>query len=308
MKTAVIALGGNAIIQRGEQASIARQFKRIAQTLECIVPLIRKGYAIVITHGNGPQVGNILIRVEEALGKAYKLPLEVCVAESQGEMGYMIEQCLWNVLQKHRIRKLVASILTQVLVDKHDSHFRKPTKPVGPFLNKKHAALLQRAGHHVIHVDGAYRRVVPSPRPMKIVEAEIVRELVHGRAIVIAAGGGGIPVYMDKGKLQGIAAVIDKDLASYCLAKAVRADLLLILTDVDKVYLDFKTKKQKGVGKLDAATAKRYLAAGQFPSGSMGPKVEAAMLFAQTGGKAIITSPKCVEKALKGKGGTTVTQ
>lgn len=306
MKTAVVALGGNAIIQRGEKTSIAKQFARVAQSLRCIVPLLKRGYAVIITHGNGPQVGNILIRVEEALGKAYRLPLEVCVAESQGEMGYMIEQCLLNMLQKQNIRRMVASILTQVVVDSNDPHFHKPTKPVGPFLNMKHAMILTKAGQHVVRVDGAYRRVVPSPRPLAIVEASIIKQLIENKVVVIAAGGGGIPVYKKKGKLEGIAAVIDKDLSSYCLAKAVKADLLLILTDVDNAYLDYGKRKQRPLRTVSIAQAKQYLQQGHFPPGSMGPKIEAALLFASTGGKAIITSPEKVEQALKGKAGTTI--
>lgn len=276
--------------------------------MRCIIPLLRKGYAIVITHGNGPQVGNILIRVEEALGKAYPLPLEVCVAESQGEIGYMIEQSLQNILQQHNRKHMVVTVLTQVLVDKKDPYFRKPTKPVGPFLNKRQALQLKRKGKAIVQIDSQFRRVVPSPRPLKVIECNTIRELLKHNIIVIAAGGGGIPVYRKGKKLKGIEAVIDKDLASACLAKDLKANLLLILTDVDGAYLHYKKPNQKKIVRMTIKQARQYLSHGHFPEGSMGPKVQAAINFVSaTKGKAVITSLERVEKALKGKAGTTVT-
>lgn len=306
-KIALVALGGNAIIQRGEQTTITKQFQRISKSLRCIIPLLKKGYAVVITHGNGPQVGNILIRVEEALGKAYPLPLEVCVAESQGEIGYMIEQSLQNLLRQHNRKDIVVTVLTQVVVDKHDPYFKRPTKPVGPWLNRRQAERLKRKGKSVKQIGKQYRRVVPSPRPLRVVECRTIKELLEHNIIVIAAGGGGIPVYQTGKKLMGIEAVIDKDLASACLARDLQAELFLILTDVDSVYLDYGKPNKQRIAKMTVQQAKQHLKQGIFPEGSMGPKVQAAVHFvAARKRKAIITSLEKVEKALQGKAGTTV--
>ena len=301
----VIALGGNAILKRGEEATIAKQFSNTRKAMHSLIPLIKK-HSVVITHGNGPQVGNIMIRVEEALGKAYKIPLEVAVAESEGEMGYMIEQCLQNELQSHNIKKPVVSILTQVVVDKADGAFKKPTKPIGPYYSKKHADALKRKGFHFVKIADSYRRVVPSPRPKKIVESDAIKKLLDS-TIVIAAGGGGIPVFMAGKSLRGIEAVIDKDLASACLAKNIKADMLIMLTDIRKVALNYKKKNQKNLDKLTINEAKQYLKGGHFPVGSMGPKIEAAIDFLEHGGKkAIITTPGTLAKAMRERDGTVI--
>ena len=306
----VIALGGNAIMPKGEKASIKNQFKNTEKAVENIAKLAQKSPRIVLTHGNGPQVGNILIRVEESLGKAYSIPLEVAVAESEGEIGYILGQALRNEFAKKGISKPIVSILTQVLVDKNDPMFRKPTKFVGPFYSEKQAVLLKKKGLKVKKDSNrGWRRVVPSPKPLKIVEVKIIKKLVEQKVIVIAAGGGGIPVYKSKNILKGIEAVIDKDLASACLATSIKAGSLIILTGVKKVYLNYSKKNQKPIKKMNVKQAKKFLSEGHFPEGSMGPKIRASINFLEGGGKKVlITSPKYLLKALKGKEGTWLTK
>lgn len=302
----VIAVGGNAILKKGDKPSFEQQLSNTAKLMEKVA-VIAKSHRLVLTHGNGPQVGNILIRVEEALGKAYPLPLYACVAESQGEMGFMMEQSLQNALRKKRHDKPIASMLTRVIVDAGDTAFRNPSKPIGPFYSKKEAAVLKRKGFSVSKDPrGGYRRVVSSPKPLKIVESDAINRLVRGGIIIVAAGGGGIPVTRGG---KSIDAVVDKDLASACLANSISADILLIITDVECAYLNYKTKNQMKIRKMKLKEAKRYLKDGQFPAGSMGPKIEAAADFLQSGGKrAIITDVKNMIKALDGKAGTTITR
>lgn len=305
----IIALGGNALIQRDKKTTIKSQFQTLRRSLIHLIPLIKK-HRIVIVFGNGPQIGNILIRVEEAYGKAYSLPLEVCVAESEGEIGYMIEQVLRNIMQEHKLHNTpVVNILTQVVVNKKDPAFKKPTKPIGPFYTLKQASDIVNKGYKVINDAGrGYRRVVPSPKPEYIVEAKTIKKLIKD-TIVIAAGGGGIPVYKSGNKLRGIEAVIDKDLASSCLAKSIKANNLIILTGVDRVYLNFNKKNKKGIKKMNIKEAKKYQEEGHFLPGSMGPKIEAAIDFLENGGKkVIITSPNKLHKALKRKAGTIISK
>ena len=306
MKTCVIALGGNALLKKGEKVTISVQYRNIENTIKKISFLVQK-YNLVITHGNGPQVGNALIRVEEALGKAYALPLDVVVAETEAEIGYIIEQVLGNELKAHHSKKAVVGILTQVLVNKNDGAFQNPSKFIGPFYSKKEAENLRLKGLHVkLDPRGGYRRVVASPTPLKIVESDIIKKLGKD-TIIIAAGGGGIPVYEEKGKIHGIEAVIDKDLASAVLARDVSADLFLIITDVPYVYINFKKKNQKPLKSMNVKRAMQFLKQGHFGEGSMKPKVEAAINFLSSGGKkVIITSPQNVEKALKGRSGTII--
>ena len=241
MKTAVVALGGNAILRRKDRASVDAQFRNVRKAAAGIERL-RKKYRLILTHGNGPQVGNIMVRSELALGKAYAVPLHVAVAESEGEIGYIMQQVLQN-----RLRETVVSLLTQVLVRRDDEAFRKPTKPIGPFYSKQQASRLRRKGMTIQKIDHGYRRVVPSPRPREIIEADAIRKLSHLHCLVIAAGGGGIPVIREKGKLRGVDAVIDKDRAAACLARNVKADALFLLTDVPCAYINYGTKKQKQV-------------------------------------------------------------
>ena len=299
----VIALGGNALLKKGEKPSISLQLKNVNAAVRNTVPVIRK-FPAAITFGNGPQVGNIMIQVEEALGKAYPVPLYVAVAESQGEIGYMIEQALLN----SRLKKPVVSMLTQVLVSSDDKAFKNPTKPIGPFYSKKQASLLEKRGMAVKKVIGGYRRVVPSPKPVEIIESGIIRKLVKS-AVVIAAGGGGIPVYRKGSRLKGIDAVIDKDLASACLAISIKADTMLILTGVDCAYLNYQKRSHIPINKMNTKEAKQFLAEGHFPEGSMGPKVQAAINFLENGGKrVIITSPEKIRQAMEGKAGTLITR
>ena len=300
----VVALGGNAIAPKGKM-SVGSQFSCANRAMEHLLPIIRRNH-VVFTHGNGPQVGNILIRSREALKPAYLIPLSVAVAESEGEIGYIIEQSLANTLSSHNLRKPVVSVLTQVLVDKNDKAFSNPTKPIGPFYSRNDASRLKRQGLHMAYEKGkGWRRVVPSPYPLKIMEAGAIKNIAR-HAIVIAAGGGGIPVCRQGRSLKGVDAVIDKDLASACLAKSMKADRLLILTDVQSAYKNFGQKNQKPIGKIKMRDAQRLIEEGHFAAGSMLPKIQSAMQFARSGGTAIITDIANARKAMQGKAGTVV--
>jgi len=296
-KKAVVALGGNALIKKGQKGNIHEQFANTRESLFGIVNLIREGYKIAITHGNGPQAGAELIKNECAKSEIPMLPLGCIDAETEGWMGYMIEQSLQNRLKKEAIDREVVSIVTQVIVDRNDPSLRMPTKFVGPFYKRDEIDALKKRGW-IIKEDKSrgYRRVVPSPFPLEIVEKNSIRHLVDAGIIVIAAGGGGIPVYVkENGAYKGIDAVIDKDRASAVLARDIEAELLVILTAIDTVYLGFNTEKAKPIRKMDIKTAEKYLKEGEFPAGSMGPKIEAAINFLKSGGKEVIISS--VEKA-----------
>lgn len=304
MKTAVVALGGNAFLKRGQRGTAREQMGNIAKAMEHVVSLMKKGYRIVLTHGNGPQVGSILLQQEKASRFAPKMPLYVCVAESQGMMGYMIQESLYNQLHRHGKDIPVITLVTQVLVDRRDPAFRKPTKPIGPFYQSKSGL---PKDWKMVKTARGFRRLVPSPEPKRIVEAGAIRETVK-RAIVIACGGGGIPVVKGKG-LVGIDAVIDKDLTAALLAGEVKAEVLIMLTNVDGVYLDFGKKDSKRIREMNIREAGQYLKEGQFPPGSMGPKIEASVRFLRTGGKrVVITDFDSLEKALAGRAGTTITR
>lgn len=310
-QTAVIALGGNAITKKGVPDTIANQFANTRQSLSGIIPLIKAGYNIAITHGNGPQVGNALLRVELSLDKAPELPLGICVADTEGGMGYMIEQSLQNRLKQEKIKRDVVTIVTQVVVDKDDPSMSDPEKYVGQFYEYKMARKYARERGWKVKKDSdrGWRRVVASPKPLEIVAARHIKTLVDKGAIVIAAGGGGIPVYIDEeGNYEGVDAVIDKDRASAILAKSIGAELLLILTGVDQVALNFGKLDQEFLNNVSYAEMKTYLDDGHFPPGSMGPKVEAALGFLEMGGKkVIITSIDKAYEAVNGKAGTTIT-
>ena len=312
-KVVVIALGGNAILQPGQKGTFEEQMKNVETTCKQLTQMVLSGkYKIVITHGNGPQVGNILLQNETAKGVAAPMPLYVCGAESQGLIGYMIQQSLHNLLQDVGKGDIpVATVVTQVVVDKNDPAFQNPTKPVGPFYSKEEAKrLADEKGYHVKEDAGrGWRRVVPSPDPLEIFEKEAIRQLIAARSIVIASGGGGIPVVKKDGKLEGVDAVIDKDLAGERLAVDVEAKVFLILTDVDEVKLNYKTPQERGISKMTVEEAKRYRDEGHFAKGSMEPKVRAAIRFIEAGGeKAIITSLGKAMDALEGKAGTTITR
>ena len=309
IKKAVIALGGNAISSTGKE-DIHEQFANTRKSLEGIVELIQSGYHCAITHGNGPQVGNALLRVERTAREIPALPLGVIVADTEGGMGYMIEQSLQNKLHKLGIDRNVATIVTQVIVDPDDPSIANPTKFIGPFYSGEQAEMLAVIFEWVIKDDSGrgYRRVVPSPVPLSIINRRIIQQLVDQGVIVIAAGGGGIPVYIESdGTYEGIDAVIDKDRASAVLAHDIQAQTLMILTNVENVFIDFKKAGQKKLTKVTLSEIKRYHADGQFPAGSMGPKIEAAINFLEGGGEeVIITSMERSAAALKGAAGTRI--
>ena len=279
----VISLGGNAFAGANEAMTMSGQFAFAAATLEPLSRFLDSDSQLLVTHGNGPQVGYILTRVEEALGKAYSLPLEVCVAESEGEIGYVLQQTLHNLT---RGRHPVATLLTQVLVDENDPAFLNPTKPVGPWFELQQAATLEAAGIALVYdSDGRGRRVVPSPRPTSIVEVQVIRQMLELGVIVIAAGGGGIPVVERNGRLEGVEAVVDKDLATALLAVAIGADLLVLVTGVPGVYTNFLSDDARLLEHSHPDELEALASAGHFPAGSMGPKVEAAITSVRTTGK-----------------------
>ncbi len=307
---AVVALGGNAITREFEEGDIYQQFANTRRALMGVADLIDRGYRLAITHGNGPQVGHALIRVEQTRHLVPPIPLGVIVADLEGGMGYMIEQSLINKLLLRGIRREVVTLLAQVVVDRNDPSIHNPTKFVGPFYRQEEVAeLVEKRGYLIREDPGrGYRRVVPSPRPQQVVQAGTIRRLVEEGTIVITTGGGGIPVYREEdGRLEGVDAVIDKDLASAVLAREIGATEFYILTAVDRVALNFNKPGERFLDRLTVAEARRYLAEGQFPQGSMGPKIEAAVQFITAGGrKAIITSVERMSEALAGETGTAV--
>ncbi len=310
-KTVVVALGGNAITREFEEGNIAQQFDNTRRSLLCVIQYIRQGYRVVITHGNGPQIGNALIRVEETRHLVPPLPLGIIVADLEGGMGYMIEQCLQNKLNDRGLSRPVVTVLTQILVDKDDPSILNPTKFVGPFYKKEQVKDLETKRRWIIKEDPGrgFRRVVPSPIPKEIVEKNIIKLLVDQDIIVIAAGGGGIPVYREEsGWLEGVDGVIDKDLASAVLARDINAEELLILTGVDRVAINYNKENQQDLATLNLKEAKYHLENGQFPKGSMGPKIQAAINFLEQGGeKVTIASIENAVDALVNNSGTIIT-
>jgi len=302
-----VSLGGNAFARPGGDLTMAGQFEFAARTLAPLAATLSPDRQLLVTHGNGPQVGYILTRVEEALGKAYSLPLEVCVAESEGEIGYVLQQTLQSLTRGARP---VATLLTQVLVDAGDPAFGKPTKPIGPWFEPPQAQALAQAGMDLVYDKaGRGRRLVPSPAPLAIVELPVIRQLLALGVIVIAAGGGGIPV-IDSGKgMEGVEAVVDKDLASALLAIGVGAQQLVMVTGVAGAYTDFDTEKARLISRTDPEQLAAWQAEGHFPAGTMGPKVEASIRFVRdTGGRAVICQPGDLAAALVGEAGTVVEQ
>jgi len=305
----VVALGGNALVKKKQKGTVYEQFANTREAIVGIVKLIRRGYRLVLTHGNGPQVGNIMIRNREALGKAYAVPLGVAVAETQGEIGYMIEQTLQNRLILDHINMPVVTVLTQVICAPDDPSLQKPTKPIGPFYSAEDARTLEAAGIRLKEDSGrGWRTVVPSPNPLAIVERTTIKQLVDLGVIVIAAGGGGMPVYvLPDSTYEGIDAVVDKDLASAVLASDIEAEQLIILTGVSHVSLDFGKPNQRSLSVTTQPDLIRHLSDGHFPPGSMGPKVRAVIRFLAEGGrKAIISSPYAMAETLALKGGTHI--
>lgn len=295
MRIAVVALGGNAILKPKEKGTIQQQLKNISETVKQLKVLLRK-YRLVITHGNGPQVGNLLLQQEKLKKKISPMPLDVCDAMTQGQIGYFLQASVKNLLKKPAV-----SVITQILVDEKDPAFNNPTKPIGPYYSRK-------IFKHMIKESEGWRRVVPSPKPKKIIEIDEIKALVEKGFIVIACGGGGIPVIMKNKKLSGIEAVIDKDYASQKLASQLKAKCLFFLTDVEYVYLNYRKKNQEPLRRITAQEAIEYLKVGHFKEGSMKPKIEASIEFLKNGGKkVIITHLLSLNKALKGKTGTIIT-
>jgi len=305
----VIAIGGNSLIRSKDRSSFADQLATTADTCRHIADIVEAGHDIVVTHGNGPQVGFILIRSHLARNRLAEVPLDACNAQTQAEIGYMIQQSLNNEFKQRGTAKSVVTVVTQVVVDASDPAFQHPSKPVGPFYTKGEAAKLERELGWVLREDAGrgFRRLVSSPRPVEVVEKPEVESLLSSGAVVVACGGGGIPVVRDNGTLKGAAAVIDKDLASSLLAGDIGAERLVISTAVEQVYLNYGQENQKALGRVSAREMKSHLAAGQFPDGSMGPKIEAALDFLQRGGKeVVITDPEHLDDAMSGKAGTHI--
>ena len=311
-KTVVVALGGNSFISDETHQSVPDQYLAAERACSHIVPLLRDpDLRLVVTHGNGPQVGFILRRSELAAPAMHQVPLDSCVADTQGALGYQLERALRNELRHHRLAKSPAAVVTLVLVDRDDPAFRHPSKPIGAFLSKERAEEhRQKDGWEVAEDAGrGWRRVVASPAPKAILDLDAVRSLLDAGFVVVAAGGGGIAVIEDpSGDISGATAVVDKDLTSSLLARQLGAEVLVITTGVEKVYLDYGTPGQKGLDAITLAEAKRYVAQGHFKPGSMLPKVEAIIAFLEGGGRqAIITDSEHVAAALEGRGGTRIT-
>ena len=302
----LIALGGNALILPGERGYIEEQLRHTDACMGPVAALISQGIRVVITHGNGPIVGNILLRNECAKEYIPPMPLHICVADSQGGIGAMVAESLGNELRKLGLDKTVSVIITHVIVTRDDPAFEEPSKPIGPYYRESDAANYIREGWKMREIPGrGWRRVVPSPKPREIVEMQGIRTAFEHGIIPIAGGGGGIPVVEEKGLLKGIDAVIDKDLTASCLASELRVERFVILTDVDGVYLHWETRKKQRLDRLTVEDAERYLSEGQFPSGSMGPKIAAAIRFLQQGGRdAVIAKPEELIVAMQGSAGT----
>lgn len=309
-KTAVVAVGGNSLIQDEKHQTVQDQYTAAVKTMEHIAGMIERGFNVVVTHGNGPQVGFILLRSEFAHERLHTVPLDSCGADTQGAIGYNFQMALGNEFRKRKIKKAVATVVTQVVVDKNDPAFKKPTKPIGPFYKQEEALKRKETdGWDVMEDAGrGWRRIVASPLPVEIVEFEAIKKLIDSGVVVIAVGGGGIPVIRDEnGDLHGTAAVIDKDYASALLAGKLNADIFVISTSVEKVYLNFGKPDQRAIDKMSLVEAKRYVEEGHFKPGSMLPKIKAVIKFLENGGKeALITDPAHLEAALDGKTGTRI--
>ncbi len=313
-KKLVIAIGGNAIQPAGDSGSADSQRHRVEETAAKLADLVQAGYELVITHGNGPQVGNILLQNEEGRDLVPAMPLDICGAESQAQIGYLLAQALRNEFALRRIARGVAAVITQTLVDANDPAFKNPTKPIGPFYSREADLIVKRAKGWKLVEDaarGGWRRVVPSPQPLDILEKDTILRLVEDGdgSVVICAGGGGIPVVRRNGRLVGVEAVIDKDLAAAVLTRVLGWKELVVATDVEKVATGFGKPTQRFLDHLTVAEAKKHLAEGEFPPGSMGPKIEAAIGFLESGGAtAIVTDLEHLVAAVDGKAGTRITK
>ena len=305
----LIAVGGNSLIRAGEKGSVAEQLANARRTASAIIRVIRLGYRLVITHGNGPQVGAALLRSERASDQVPGHTLDVCGAATQGEIGYLLAQSLQDELSAVRMKAPVVSLVTQTVVSRDDPAMQHPTKPIGPFYSRAEAEQRRRTLGWDIIEDAArgYRRVVPSPEPLEIVELEVIGDLLNDGVLVVACGGGGIPVVRENGTLRGIEAVIDKDRASAVMATKLEVDVFAISTDTDYVYLDYKKPSQRPLRLVTADDLEAHYHAGHFPPGNMGPKVESVLRFLRSGGKeAVITSYDHLYDAVQGSAGTRI--
>lgn len=308
-KLAVVAIGGNSLITNPKEPEVVHQWEAVRVTCERVADLIAEGWSVVITHGNGPQVGYILRRSELAAGEVHTVPLDLIVADTQGAIGYMLQQSLDNVLRRRGINRTIVTVVTQTRVDANDPAFSKPNKPIGSFMTEEQARRYEAEGWSVMEDAGrGWRRVVASPKPLAIQEINAIRALILSDYLVVAVGGGGVPVVRDTdGDLHGTYAVIDKDRASSLLAQQLRADLLVISTGVERVAIHFNTPQQRSLEQMTLQEARQYMAEGHFAPGSMLPKVEAAIDFVQMGGpQAIITDPPNLARALHGETGTRI--
>jgi carbamate kinase len=307
----VVALGGNAVLREGQRGTVDEQLANCRESADIIAELARLDYDIAVVHGNGPEVGNIFLRSELARHTVPPSTLDICGAQSQGSLGYLIQLTLRNALHERGISRQVATVLTQTIVDPNDPAFQNPTKPIGPFYDAEEAAQIRiQYGWQMVEDAGrGYRRVVPSPKPADFVERETISRMIRRGDITICAGGGGVPVTRDeRGYLRGIEAVIDKDRAAAVLARWLKADTLLIMTGVEKVCINFNTPQQRTLDRLTVGEAKKLFASGEFPAGSMGPKIQAAIDFLVDGGqRVIITLPEKVTDAVRGRAGTQIT-
>ena len=307
----VIALGGNALLRRGQKGSFDDQYQNVKGTVAKVADLIERGHKIVLTHGNGPQVGATLLRHEAAKSIVPPFPLDACGAETQGFIGYMIQQALRNELKSRGIDKFVVTLITRVIVDKHDSAFQNPTKPIGPFYTKEEADKVREQKPELVIKEDAgrgYRRVVPSPDPKIIAERLAIRALVDAGFVVVACGGGGIPIIEEGGHAVGVEAVIDKDLAGQRLATLIGAHIFVVLTDVDGAYVNYGKPDQELIKEITTGKLRNYAKEGQFKEGSMAPKIEAAIRFVESGGeRAVIAALGDLIEALDGKAGTQIT-
>ena len=309
-KLAVVAFGGNALLRAEDRGTQEEQIARTKQAARWLAEIVRHGYKLIVVHGNGPQVGNILVQAEEASTKIPPQSLDVCVAQTEGSMGFLLQQAIRNRLDSIGLGGDVATILTEVQVDPVDPAFKRPTKPIGPYFTRYRAEALERDLGWTMREEGGrgWRHVVPSPRPLRILNIETIAHMLNGAAVVIAAGGGGIPVVRGRdGQWRGVEAVIDKDFSSSLLASELHAEIYVVLTGVAKVAIDFEKPTQRAVDRFTVAEAQRYLAEGQFPAGSMGPKIEAAIQFVTRGGaQVLITDVEHLRDALAGREGTVI--
>jgi carbamate kinase len=309
-KLAVVAFGGNALLRPEDRGTQEEQIARAKQAARWLAEIVRQDYRMLVVHGNGPQVGNILIQNEEASTKIPPQSLDVCVAQTEGSMGFMLQQAIRNRLESIGIGGEVATVLTEVEVDPADPGFKRPSKPIGPFFTRYRAEALERDLGWTMQEDAGrgWRHVVASPRPQRILNILTITRMLESAAVVIAAGGGGIPVVRGRdGQWRGVEAVIDKDFASALLAAELKADLYIVLTGVAKVALDFGKPTQRFVDKLTVAEAQKHQADGQFPAGSMGPKIEASLQFVRaTGKQVLITDVEHLRDALEGREGTVI--